>query len=515
MKKVLMLFFLLPYSMWALLVLSNEYLAIYHDESKAAFYIKTIEGDPRSPADNNAYLLYNKFPPTTIATIRMNNENIIFGSDQGNYEQRPKIMSNAIITLWAVKGVAIEQILSFAPNPVTGLSNHVRISYRLKNNTKQKFSVGLRLLLDVYLKESGVSSFGIPGKGWVSRETAFYQESIPDYWYAVSADNALKVRGSLKGLELTLPSQVIFASWNKLYDNLWDVPLNTSQNLKPSSQYSGAVALYYNPVTLGPGQSMLIHSLYGIHTEESFTTNNLLLSLVLPEEVKAPPVQVSADLTYTGAVPLDSLHFTLTLPKGFTLAEGDTNTIAYLKVLPGESRKAYWNLQRSGTIVGNFPVKVTVTALADGTTNTITGTKNFFINYREVSSLIVETNIPIPETSTNQRETNVPIVPTLSTPIPATNAIFLTNTIHITNHITNLTIQTYPPHVLQKIHEIQTISRLIEELTREYALWLSIYRNSDRISQESMGELERRIRYYEEQIRLLSQTNTFSSGSNK
>ncbi len=507
MKKFLGLFLLLPYSMWALLVLSNTYLAIYHDESRAAFYIKTIEGDPLVPTDNDAYILYNKLPPTTIATIRINNENIIFGSDQGNYEQRPTIRSNAIVTRWTVRGVAIEQELSLAPNPVTGISNHVRLSYRLKNTTKQKISVGLRLLLDVYLKDSGVSSFGIPGRGWVSRETAFYQESIPDYWYAVSLDRGLKVRGSLKGLELTSPSQVIFASWNKLYDNLWDVPLNTSQALKPTSQYSGAVALYYNPVTLSADQSMLIHALYGIHTEESFTTNNLALSLVLPEEVKAPPIQVSADITYTGNVPLDVLYFTLTPPKGFTLAEEDTNTITYLKVSPGESRKAYWNLQRSGTIVGNFPVKVTVTAIAEATTNTILGTKNFFINYREVSSLIVETNIPIPDTLTNRGETNVPIIASPSQPnLMASNTLVLTNMIHITN----LIFQTYPPHITQKIREIQTVSRLIDELTMEYTLWLNIYRSSERISPESMAELERRLRYYEEQIRFLSQTNLSS-----
>lgn len=507
--KHLWLFALLPSSFWGLLVLSNTYLAIYHDENQAAFYIKTLEGDPDTSQDNNAYLLYNKLPPTTIATIRINNENILFGSEKGNYEQRPQITSNGISTIWSVRGITIEQTLSLAPNPVTGLSNQVRISYKLVNTTKKNASVGLRLLLDIYLKESGVASFDIPGRGRITKETSFYQESIPEYWYTSSKDGSLKVRGSLKGLEITTPSRVTFASWNKLYDNLWDVTLNTSQSLQPSSQYSGAVALYYDPITLAPEQSLLITSLYGIHSEESFSTNDLSLSLILPEEVKAPPIPVSSEITYTGKIPLDSLSLTLTPPKGFTLAEGDSNTITYLKVTPEEKRKAFWNLQRTGSIAGNYPVKITITAVAGNFTNTFSATKNFFINYREAESLIVKTNIAIPETSPSNEITNAPLIPTPAQPSPMviTNTLVMTNTITLTN----ITLQTYPPHITAKIREIQTISKLIDDLTREYTLWLAIYRNSERLSQKDIEELSRRILYYEEQIRLLKGTNRITN----
>lgn len=507
MKKLWLLAFL-PSSFWGLLVLSNSFIAIYHDENQAAFYIKTLEGDPDNPKDNNAYLLYHKLPTTTITTIRINNENILFGSEKGNYVQRPQITSNRITTIWSVHGISIEQTLSLAPNPVTGLSNHVRISYKLINSTKKNISVGLRLLLDIYLKDSGVASFDIPGKGHLTKETSFYEESIPDYWYTSSKDGSIKVRGTLKGLELTTPSRVIFASWNRLYDNLWDVTLNTSHSLQPSSQYSGAVALYYEPVSLAPEQKLLVTSLYGIHSEESFSTNDLFLSLILPEEVKAPPVPISSEITYTGKIPLDSLSLTLTPPKGFTLAEEDSNTITYLKVSPEERRKAFWNLQRTGSIAGNYPVKVTITAVAGQLTNTFSATKNFFINYREIESLIVKTNITLPETSPYNETTNTLLFPTpIQASIVHTNILIITNSITLTN----TTIQTYPPHIMTRIREIQNISRLIDELTREYTLWLAIYRNSERLSEKDIEELSRRILYYEEQIRLLKQTNKITN----
>jgi len=507
MKKIWCLLALVPSSFWGLLVLSNAYLAIYHDENQAAFYLKTIEGDPGNPLDDNAYLLYNKLPPTTIATIQINNENIIFGSDKGNYLQRPKLTGNSITTVWSVRGISIEEILSLAPNPITGISNHVRISYKLVNTSGRQMSVGLRLLLDIYLRESGVSSFDIPGKGKITKETSFYRESIPEYWYTSSTDNGVKVRGSLIGLELTTPSRVVFASWNKLYDNLWDVPLNTSQSLRPSSQYSGAVALYYDPVKLQPDQSLLITSLYGIHSEESFSTNDLSLSLILPEEVKAPPVPISAEIAYTGQTVLDTLDITLTPPRGFTLSEGDSNTITYLKITPGERRKAFWNLQRTGSIAGNYPVKITATAVAGPTTNTITGTKNFFINYKEIESMIITTNIPLPQEASNTNQlpspvTTLPPIPVVDRPV--TNTVVVTNTITLTN----TTLRTYPPHITARINRIQTISRLIDDLTREYTLWVSIYRNSERISRRDLEELQRRILYYEEQLRLLSSDTT-------
>lgn len=499
------IFLFLPSWFWGLLVLSNSYLTIYHDQDRAAFYIKTIEGDPSSPTDNNAYLLYHKLPPTTLTTLRINNETFLFGSDEGNYESRPQVRENSIVTIWTVRGISIEQRLTLAPNPIDGTSNHVRISYKIKNTTKKNASVGVRLLLDVYLRNSGVSTFEIPGTGKIFRETAFYQESIPEYWYTSSSDKTIKVRGSLKGLELTTPSQVIFASWNKLYDNLWDVPLNTSQSLKSSSQYSGAVAIYYDPVSLASEQTLLITTLYGIHTEQSFSTNDLSLSLILPEKVKAPPVPLSAEVNYTGPVPLDTLLFTLTLPKGFTLAEGDSNTITYLKISPNESRKVFWNLQRTGSIAGNYPIKVTATAISGATTNYISGTKNFFINYREVESLIITTNIPLP-TETNEI-TNVPPPPLITSSPPSITS--LTNTVTFTNTIflTNVILKQYPPHIQKKIQEIQNISQLIEDLQREYTLWLNIYRNSERLSPKNREELNRRIKIYEEKIRLLSQTN--------
>jgi hypothetical protein len=83
----------------------------------------------------------------------------------------------------------------------------------------------------------------------------------------------------------------------------------------------------------------------------------------------------------------------------------------------------------------------------------------------------------------------------------------MTNTITLTN----ITLQTYPPHITAKIREIQTISKLIDDLTREYTLWLAIYRNSERLSQKDIEELSRRILYYEEQIRLLKGTNRITN----
>jgi len=103
-RVVLGVLIALPLWAWGLLVVSNQYIAIYHDENTSAYYLKTVQGDPDNPFDDDAYLLYNKFPPTTISTIRVNNENIIFGSDTGYYEKRPYVLSNMLISVWSSGG---------------------------------------------------------------------------------------------------------------------------------------------------------------------------------------------------------------------------------------------------------------------------------------------------------------------------------------------------------------------------------------------------------------------------
>jgi hypothetical protein len=80
-----------------------------------------------------------------------------------------------------------------------------------------------------------------------------------------------------------------------------------------------------------------------------------------------PPVPVTVEVMNTSQSTLDRLTLNLTLPQGFRLAANESNTIEYLRVGPGEVKKAMWYME-CGTIGGNFTVRVNAT----GPSTTIT-----------------------------------------------------------------------------------------------------------------------------------------------
>jgi hypothetical protein len=451
------------------LEISNDYIKATVDYDTGSFALETIEGDLGMPYDNNKSLLYKKLPPTTITTISIDNQIYVFGSEDGNFKKKPYSDGKKISCEWIVNDVSVVQEISLAEGPSTGLPDNMLLSYRIANKYQDKtVKVGIRVFLDIVLGDKKPRAFGIPGKGNVASETQFYRENVPPFWFCFdNYDNpTIRVQGTLVGYGATRPDKIIFASWDRLYDNPWDFSIDSSKDFKRggSSTYDSAVALYFDPISIGKGQSAYFSTLYGVYGTSFFTDRDMLLSLSVPKEIKGVPIPVSANFVNQAKKPLDRLKFELLLPKGFKLEEGQSNIIEFVKIETNVSKMAIWNLT-SGTVKGNFDIKVRATGWQDNYSNSIEANQSFGIDFVE------NLGVPVP-TNTNAVNTAAPVLkPVESQKNKVLNVI---STLPKEKKIVPL--RSEKEKALQK--QIDELDKQIEGINKKYQIWMEIYKNT-------------------------------------
>jgi|GEM_PF-4811727 len=255
----------------------NQYLRT-NIASDGRFVIGTTGGDPSTSADDNKRLLFG-YPRniwSSFATLR-----VVSGSSTTDYQlgknvvptSGPSSNGTTLTTVWESGGVRVEQRLYFANNPDTGRTDTTAIEYQLTNISTSQRQVGLRLLLDTMIGNNDGAPLFAPGYGNISQERDFSSGGIPDYWIAWESptfdSNGLKAKGFLRSGGITTPSRLIIAHWDDslcpgagpgLFSTAWDYTVNPNTSITCDS----AVALYYNPVVLNPGQSRIVRTYYGL-----------------------------------------------------------------------------------------------------------------------------------------------------------------------------------------------------------------------------------------------------------
>lgn len=475
---------------------ANQYIRISVDDLTGRFMMETVGGDPDSPLDNDKQLLYKKIPPTSMTTMSINGELIIFGSEQGSYKRRAEVQDNKIITEWSVRGINIVQEISIIKGPSTGREDCMRIVYKIVNNNRQTTAVGARILFDTFLGDTDGAPFRIPGIGDISREALFYRADIPDYWYSFDSFEhpTIRSQGILRGSGVTVPDRVIFASWDRLYDNLWDLNIDSSRELRQTgtSRFDSAVALLYEPLKLEKDDMMIISALYGLYGVSFFSSDQLTMSLSVPAEPNMPPVPVSVEVMNTSQSTLDSLTLNLTLPEGFRLAENESNTIEYLRVGPGEVKKAMWYMD-CGTIGGNFTVRVNATGVVNNNSQIVTAEKAFTMNFTE--NFVVsqnDQNVQLIESQISQQTVQNPVHSNVIVVVPVR-----TNTVTVQNVSTAPVIS---QEEIDLMKEIDDLTKLIDEVNQKYQVLLGIYRNTY-LSNELISNINLDLNYYHNRVR--------------
>ncbi len=359
------------------LTLDNDYIRVSVDND-GQFVIGTTGGDPALPTDDNKRLLYG-YPNeiwSSFPSLRVLVGDQRFDTRISNLPpvEGPVLRDNAIVTTWEINGIRVTQILSLAFNIYTGREDTVRIRYHLQNVSDTPRSAGLRSMLDIAIGGTGGADQGdgapyfVPGAGNLLHEAEFRGE-IPAIWKAFESPSfdpaSTKGQGILVGPGATPPDRFVIARWGRadqgdgLVQHTWDYTVDPNASITVDS----AVALYWNPVELAPGEGVTYTTFYGLAGPGGGQNwIDAPVALTCPDLV----FPVTYWVVNTGDEPFTGGSATITLPEALQLI--DTPATQPLgDIQPGQARSATWRVMPRAGAVGTFDYSVT-SQFATGTT---------------------------------------------------------------------------------------------------------------------------------------------------
>jgi hypothetical protein len=334
-------------------------------------------------------------PWSSATTIRVD------GVDHWNYSKNtfgtvitPPSDVDAVTneSVWDIDGkVKVTENLKIIKGD-SGNDDTLQIAYTALNQDTVAHDVGVRVMLDTMLGDNDGAPFRIPEVGEVTMETEFTGANVPLYWEAFESltnGDSAKARGTLLNSE-DMPTRIVFADWTRINDTPWDFTIDPTNLVTGDS----AVGVYWEPVSVQPGQSITRTTFYGL--SGMAVNGNVALSMpgaltVENGSYMPNPFPVTAYVSNSGTLAMTGVTATLTLPAGLTLESGNlTQTIGTVAV--GDSQQISWSVVATGTTTGmltvsavlqgtNLPAKtvsetITVPALNVATTTALNATPN-------------------------------------------------------------------------------------------------------------------------------------------
>lgn len=363
--------------------ISNQFIRITVNPGPAEagrFGLETTGGDPRNPADDGLPLIYGRpMPWTSYTTVRIDGSDWVFGGKttrragrSGMYGEQvrpPQIEDGKVVCSYMLGDILVTQELSFVKSPSTRYLDTARIHYKLENTGSVTRSVGLRLMIDTMLGANDGAPLRVGEKTIVS-DTMLSRREIPDYWQAFDSivEPSVTAQGTMAGGELTPPTQIAFSDWGSFADNLWDVNLVHGREFVRAreSDLDSAVAMYWSPSLLAPGEVRHYVTYYGLGGI-TLAPGKLALGMTAPSEVGLSADGTASFLAVayvsnTGEGPAHDVTASLSLPIGFTLADGHARTRTVGDLEPGETAQVAWQVIASWGAVGGGNLEVNVSA---------------------------------------------------------------------------------------------------------------------------------------------------------
>jgi WD40 repeat protein/serine/threonine protein kinase len=210
-----------------------------------------------------AQLTYDTYGRSNVTLLRLNGKDVIFGSDLGQWKSKRTDLAKprrGIASVWLYDKLGITQAVEIVPGQG---GDTCLISYFLENTDSKPRSVGLRALVDTYIVDNDGHPFAIPNKeGLITTQADFKTAAeVPEVVQALQKPDrknpGLIAPFSLKvGGQLEAPDRLVITG---LPDNAdeWNFPIANIGN-------DAAVALFWTPRVLGPGERRRLGFAYGL-----------------------------------------------------------------------------------------------------------------------------------------------------------------------------------------------------------------------------------------------------------
>jgi hypothetical protein len=365
------------------LSVSNEFVRIRVNpgpDEAGRFAVDTTGGDPSRSSDDNQVLIYGSSDPwTSYTTVLLDGKPIVFGGPTSRRAGRggpagemvvsPHITDGTVTCTIRLGDLEVMQQLGLTRSPTTRVKDAALIAYRVTNRGGSPHEVGLRVVLDTMLGAND----GAPlraGDRAVTSATSLKGDEIPDYWQAFDSLSrpAVISQGTLRASGLTPPDRLEMVDWGTLADAPWDYPFPEGADFtrQGEEEQDSAVALYWRPLPLGPGESRSYVTLYGVGGV-TLSPAQLTLGLTAPAEVDyqyedTRPFSVVAYLENSGGFEARGTTVSLALGKGLALAEGQPKS-GLGAVRPGETKQVSWKVRPTGESTG--PLRIAALATSE------------------------------------------------------------------------------------------------------------------------------------------------------
>lgn len=347
--------------------IKNDTIELLVNGDDGRYAIKTVEGSPNRPEDDNKSLLYLKgIPETTFTTFRIDGKDYIYGNSysgimmEGGFIDAPKTEGMVNTSIWKSEGIEITQKLEMTDNVSSSDVGNVKISYLIANKGTSSKSIGTRVLMDTMLGDNDGSKVSLDGKSDISFETEVTGEDIPVYWRTTDSEENPKVvsYGFLKGWGNTPPDRMIIAHWSALSLTKWDCTIDPDRNIGSSlnnfKSADSAAALYWEPKSLEPGEIMQVETYYGlgnINNSDGSTFNMTVLApsklTIEGEKYKDNPFEIIMELdnSLPNSTQLAGITAELILPEGLEPAEGEQSSKYFYKIDTNGKEIVKWKVK--------------------------------------------------------------------------------------------------------------------------------------------------------------------------
>jgi len=352
--------------------IKNNVVEIIVNKGDGRFAVKTVQGSPKRPEDDNAALLFNQgIPETTFTTFRIDGKDYIYGNTysgiltDGGMVSPPKVEGMLNTSSWRIGDITVTQKLELTDNVTSSDIGNVKISYTVTNNGTKSSMIGTRILLDMILGDNDGCSISLDGNTNISYEAKVEGSNIPMYWRCTdSVDNPKIVSyGFLKGWGNKEPDSMIIAHWSSLSSTKWDYEINPQRNIGSSlndfKTADSAAALYWEPRELEPGKILHFETYYGLgNISDSASGDTFSINIMAPSKLNINgdiyennpfDILMELDNSLENSADLAGINAELILPAGLELAEGEVSSHYLYNIPVGQKATAAWKVKALNT----------------------------------------------------------------------------------------------------------------------------------------------------------------------
>ncbi len=358
------------------IMVSNQYAEISVNYSSGRFTIGTVDGNPNITTDQNKKLLFgHPSASTSFSSFKIDGEPVIFGNiysvsdgDANNSSMlvSPYNVETSNISIWRYGNLEIKQTLSIRQGLIDQYAGNVEIKYEVTNKDNISHQLGTRIMLDTMLGENDGSPIRVPETGVLVYESEFVGSDVPMFWQSFdSVDNPNVVaQGTLYGWDDIKPDKFVAAYWWNLRETVFDYT-TSSRTIASDS----AVAVYFNPSSIAPGQTKTFTTYYGIgDITGANSENGYAVALTGPTNVNIAgndyypnPVKLGGYIENYSNDTMQNVSAVIELPSGLTFANNDIDTKLLNEILTSQKKDFWWNVNvEKQSTTQSFTYKVNI-----------------------------------------------------------------------------------------------------------------------------------------------------------